>query len=109
MPVDRLPMEVTVEGVREALRGVVDPEVGVNVVDLGIVYGIRVEDGNVDIEMTMTTRACPLGEMLTEQAQALVRRHVPASRSVTVRLVWEPPWRPAMMSEAAKAQLGWAE
>jgi len=100
-------MAVTAEAVRGALRRVIDPEVGINVVDLGLVYDVRVEDGNVGVAMTMTTPACPLGEILTEQAEAAIRQQVPGAGSVTVDLVWEPPWRPAMMSDAAKAQLGW--
>ncbi len=102
-------MGVTAEQVRGALRRVIDPELGINVVDLGLVYGVRAEDGDVGVVMTMTTPACPLGETLTEQAEAAIRQTVLGVRSVTVDLVWEPPWRPAMMSDAAKAQLGWAE
>ncbi len=100
---------MTAGTVREALRCVIDPELGLNVVDLGLVYDVTVEDGNVRVAMTMTTPACPLGETLTEQAEAAIRQTVLGVRSVTVDLVWEPPWRPAMMSDAAKAQLGWAE
>jgi metal-sulfur cluster biosynthetic enzyme len=100
---------VTAERVQEALRHVLDPELGINVVDLGLVYDVGVEDGRVSIAMTMTTPACPLGETLTEQAEATVRQRVPGVTSVTVSLLWDPPWRPSMMSDAAKAQLGWAE
>ncbi len=100
---------VTTESVRAALRDVIDPEVGINVVDLGLVYDVRVEDGNVSVAMTMTTPACPLGETLIEQAEAAIRQNVPGVKSVTIDLVWDPPWRPSMMSDAAKEQLGWAE
>lgn len=95
--------------VLEALRSVIDPEVGVNIVDLGLVYGAEMADGDVRVTLTMTTAACPLGEALTAQAEAAIRQHVAGARSVTVDLVWDPPWRPAMMSDAARAQLGWRE
>jgi len=99
---------VTADEVREALRLVIDPELGINVVDLGLVYDVRVDDGRVRILMTMTTPACPLGESLSEEAEATVWQRVPGVKSVDVELVWDPPWRPSMMSDAAKAQLGWA-
>lgn len=98
---------VTVAGVREALRAVTDPEIGINVVDLGLVYDVAVEGERVRVRMTMTTPTCPLGEALTVEAEATIRRSVPGVGSVTVDLVWDPPWRPAMMSDAAREQLGW--
>lgn len=98
---------MTPEGVRDALRLVIDPEIGMNIVDLGLVYGTDVTDGHVRVTMTMTTPACPLGESLTAEAEAAIRHQVPGVTSVTVDLVWEPRWQPAMMSDAAKEQLGW--
>ena len=99
---------MTVEQVCEALRGVIDPEIGVNVVDLGLVYGADVLDGDVKVALTMTSPACPLGASIAEEAEAAVWQHVPGVRSVSVELVWEPAWHPAMMSPAAKAALGWS-
>jgi len=93
--------------VLEALRHVVDPEIGINVVDLGLVYEANARDGHVRVVMTMTTPACPLGESLAEDARAAIREHFSAVKSVAVDLVWEPPWQPSMMSAAARAQLGW--
>jgi metal-sulfur cluster biosynthetic enzyme len=98
---------VTEQQVLEALREVVDPEIGVNIVDLGLVYSTSVEDGRVHVAMTMTTRACPLHAYLTEAADAAIRRHAPDAQSVEIEMVWDPPWSPAMMSETAKQQLGW--
>jgi metal-sulfur cluster biosynthetic enzyme len=100
---------VTTEQIKDALRQVIDPELGINVVDLGLVYGVEVRDDDIRITMTMTTPACPLGESLAEQAEAAIRQKVQALKSVSVDLVWDPPWRPAMMSEAARKRLGWAE
>lgn len=99
----------TVDQVREALHQVVDPEIGMNVVDLGLVYGVDVKDGRVQVTMTMTTPACPLGESIAAEAEAAIQQSVPGVTSVTVDLVWEPPWQPSMMSADARAQLGWSE
>jgi len=90
----------------EALRHVIDPEIGINIVDLGLVYEATRHDGDVRVRMTMTTAACPLGESLTEEAAAAIRRFVPGVTSVSVDLVWQPPWQPSMMSTAARKQLG---
>jgi metal-sulfur cluster biosynthetic enzyme len=92
--------------VREVLRGVVDPELGVDVVDLGLVYSIEVHGGDVRVAMTMTIPACPMNAYLSEAAEAALWERLPDARSVRVDLVWEPPWDPAMMSEAARQHLG---
>jgi metal-sulfur cluster biosynthetic enzyme len=92
--------------VLDALRQVVDPELGVNIVDLGLVYGTEVRDGQVHVRMTMTTPACPMEELLMEMVHAAIMREIPDARSVEVDLVWDPPWGPEMMSDAAKSQLG---
>ena len=97
---------MTPDQVREALRLVIDPELGVNVVDLGLVYDVSIDDGSVRVSMTMTTPACPLGESLAEEAEAAIRQNVPGVTSASVDLVWEPPWRPSMMSDAGRARLG---
>jgi metal-sulfur cluster biosynthetic enzyme len=98
---------VTEERVRSVLRVVVDPELGINVVDLGLVYDVEVRDGHVRVAMTMTSPACPLGESLTAEAEAAIRSSIPEITAVDVRLTWEPRWNPSMMSDAVKAQLGW--
>jgi len=98
---------VTEERVRSALRDVIDPELGINVVDLGLVYDVDVRDGRVRVAMTMTSPACPLGESLTAEADATIRKNIPEVTSVDVRLTWEPRWSPSMMSDAVKARLGW--
>ncbi len=100
-------MSAPVPDVLEALRRVIDPEIGVNIVDLGLVYDTRMHDGHVDVVMTMTTAACPLGESIAEEARTAIREQVPGVTSVTVDLVWDPPWQPTMMSPAARKQLGW--
>ncbi len=93
--------------VREALRSVDDPEVGINIVDLGLVYRIEIAADHVRVEMTMTTQACPMGDLITDNARRAVSAVVPASVGVDIVLVWDPFWTPDMMSETAKQTLGW--
>jgi metal-sulfur cluster biosynthetic enzyme len=93
--------------VLEALHNVIDPEIGINIVDLGLVYEAEIRDGRVHVVMTMTTAACPLGESIAEEARKTIRQKVPGVTAVSVDLVWEPPWQPSMMSAAAREQLGW--
>lgn len=90
------------------LHRVIDPELGVNIVDLGLLHGVVIaSDGSVEIEMTLTTPGCPLGGFLDDEIRACLAQ-LPQVRDVSVRLVWEPPWEPQAMSDAARAQLGWA-
>lgn len=94
--------------VLEMLRSVIDPELGVNIVDLGLVYDVTIAaDGSVDVEMTLTTPGCPLGGFLDDQIRACLAQ-LPQVRGVAVTLVWEPPWDPTAMSDLAREQLGWA-
>ena len=93
--------------VRDALRDVDDPEAGMNIVDLGLVYDVRVGDERIEVDMTMTTPACPVTETLVEQARAAVEAIAPAGCAVQVNLVWEPIWNPSMMSGVAKDFFGW--
>ena len=96
------------EGVREALRQVDDPEAGMNIVDLGLVYGIQVAGGAVDIDLTMTTAACPMADMIVDQARSVVEAIVPQGMPVNVHLVWDPPWTPEKMTGIAKEHFGWS-
>lgn len=95
------------DAIREILRRVIDPEVGMNIVDLGLVYRIDVAPGQVLIEMTMTSPACPMGDMIMDDINTVVEASLPEDLPVVVRLVWEPPWNPGMMNEAARAHFGW--
>ena len=100
------PILTTEERVREALRSVDDPEVGMNIVDLGLVYRIDIAPELVRVELTMTTPACPMGELITDKARRAVAAVLPQNVAVEVVLVWEPPWTSARMSPAAKQKLG---
>jgi metal-sulfur cluster biosynthetic enzyme len=97
----------TEEAIRAALRSVIDPEVGMNVVDLGLVYGIEIAPDRVRVAMTMTTPACPMGSMITEDAREAIRDIAPEGTDIVVDLVWDPPWSPERMSENAKRHFGW--
>ena len=94
------------EDVMEALRSVYDPELGINIVDLGLVYDVRVDEhGDVDIEYTLTTMGCPIGPLIEDQIRALLAQ-VPGVREVRPEMVLRPAWSPEMMSDEAKAALG---
>jgi metal-sulfur cluster biosynthetic enzyme len=95
------------DAVREALRWVDDPEVGMNIVDLGLVYRIEVAQERVRVDLTMTTPACPMGDLITREARRAIDTLVPDGTAVDIELVWDPPWRPDMMSETAKQTFGW--
>jgi metal-sulfur cluster biosynthetic enzyme len=97
----------TEEQVREALRSVDDPEVGINIVDLGLVYRIDLTPERARIELTMTTPACPMGDLISDQVRRAVGALLPEGPGVDVELVWDPIWTPDRMSESAKQTLGW--
>lgn len=96
-----------IEGkVVDILRNTFDPEIPVNIYELGLIYEARVEDsGEVFIKMTLTSPACPVAGTLPPEVESRVR-NIPGVTSVQLDLVWDPPWNPNMMSEAARLQLG---
>jgi metal-sulfur cluster biosynthetic enzyme len=94
--------------VTQALKTVEDPEAGMNIVDLGLVYGVSVEPGKVRVEMTMTSPACPVGAYLVDESAAAIRAVAPEGTDVQVDLVWEPPWTPERMSPEAQSRFGWS-
>lgn len=95
------------ETVRTALRQVIDPEAGMNIVDLGLIYRIEAGVDALIVEMTMTSPACPMGEMITAEVEAVLEDLLPAAIKPDVRLVWSPPWEPSLMSEGARQHFGW--
>jgi len=103
-------MPLAEDKVREALKQVIDPELFVNIVDLGLIYEIKIEEkaegkANVEVEMTMTSPACPAGPQLLGQSKDFVGR-LEEVNEVDVKLVMDPPWTPDRMTEDAKDQLG---
>ncbi|RIQ11070.1 metal-sulfur cluster assembly factor [Jiangella rhizosphaerae] len=94
---------VDLEDLKEALRDVVDPELGINVVDLGLIYGVTVDEQNVaTIDMTLTSAACPLTDLIEEQAAAATDGLVSELR---INWVWMPPWGPDKITDEGREQL----
>ncbi|MGH2654422.1 MAG: metal-sulfur cluster assembly factor [Actinomycetota bacterium] len=94
-----------VDQVMDALRKVNDPELGINIVDLGLVYDVRIEDGTVHIDYTLTTMGCPIGPLIEEQIRQMLEP-VEGVDQVEAEMTLSPPWTPEKMSEEAKAALG---
>ncbi len=99
--------EPALEDLEEALRDVVDPELGINVVDLGLVYGISAEDGVATIDMTLTSAACPLTDVIEDQARAALTGGPGGGLVDDIRInwVWMPPWGPEKITEEGREQL----
>ncbi len=100
-PGDLLPVITT------ALESVVDPEVAMNIVDVGLVYGAKVEDGRVDVLVTMTSAACPVTDIIIGDVEDALDRALPPDLKIHVELVWEPPWTPERMSSNPQRFMGW--
>ena len=96
---------VTKEQVYEALQDCYDPEIPVNIVDLGLVYDVEIEDDKVEVKMTLTTPGCGMGGMIASNAQSLIM-DLPGVAEANVNVVWDPPWDPSRISEEAKQKLG---
>jgi len=96
---------MTALDVRDALHDVLDPELGVNIVDLGLVYDIAVDGNTVRITMTMTSPACPLRDYIRTLVESAVTEHVPDVESVAVEIVDDPPWSEDRMTDEARRQL----
>lgn len=93
--------------VEAALRRVVDPEVALGIVDLGLVYGVTVEDRRVHVRMTMTSAACPVTGVIVDDVEAELDAVLPADCVIAVEVVWAPAWTPGRMSADARAFMGW--
>lgn len=94
-------------GAVQALRRVVDPEMALNIVDIGLVYEVEVRAGRVRVLMTMTSAACPVTDLVVEDVMNELAAVLPAGYRVDVDICWEPAWEPGRMSAAAKAFMGW--
>ena len=91
------------------LHNVIDPELGVNIVDLGLVYDVMIDEdaGGVEVEMTLTSPGCPLSGYMDDNIRAQLAQ-LPQVRQVGIEIVWDPAWAPHMMSEDGRSALGWA-
>ena len=96
---------VTKEQVYEVLQDCYDPEIPVNIVDLGLVYDVQVDGDKVDVKMTLTTPGCGMGMMIASNAQSLIM-DLPGVAEAHVDVVWDPPWDPSRISEEARQKLG---
>jgi metal-sulfur cluster biosynthetic enzyme len=97
---------LTKDDVLEALKAVIDPELGINIVDLGLVYDVDITEGNVHVTYTLTTMGCPIGPLVEAQMHQLIDP-LPGIDSFEAEMVLRPPWSPEMMSEEAKEALGY--
>jgi len=101
--------KVTNQQILDSLKGCMDPEIPINVVDMGLIYGVDIKDDNkVDIKMTMTTRGCPLHDTLVSDVKRYVNK-VPGVTGVNVEIVWEPSWTPERMSEEGKKLINYGK
>lgn len=91
--------------VMETLRQVIDPEIGCNIVDLGLVYGAKIEGSSVTVQMTLTTRGCPMHESLAWGVKTALL-NLDQVQQAEVEIVWDPPWHPSMMTEEGRAHVG---
>ena len=90
-----------------ALTRVVDPEVAMSIVDVGLIYGVTISDERAHVIMTMTSAACPVAEVIMEDVENELDRVLPVSRRIDVELCWEPAWSPEKMSERGRRFMGW--
>ena len=93
------------EAVVDALKEIFDPEIPVNIYDLGLIYGVEVNDGHATVMMTLTTPHCPVAESMPAEVELRVSA-VPGIATADVNLIWDPPWDPQKMSDDAKLELG---
>lgn len=87
------------------LRSIPDPEYGLSLVDMGLIYGVECQDGDIAVTMTLTTPSCPSGEWIYEGVKAALN-NLAGAKKIDVAMVFDPPWTPAMLSEAGQRQLG---
>ena len=100
-----MPQALETQEIYDSLKGVYDPEIPVNIVDLGLVYDVQVKDNDVHVQMTLTFPGCGMGPYIAQQAEWAIQE-IEGVGEVEIELVFDPPWSPEMISDHAKAQLG---
>lgn len=98
---------ITESDIQDALRQVLDPDVGVNIVDLGLVHRVQVANDGIAVDLIMTTPACPQSAFIQDEAERVVRTAAKDAVTVTVQVLDSPFWEPSRMSESAKKIMGW--
>jgi metal-sulfur cluster biosynthetic enzyme len=96
------------EKIRETLSNIIDPELNLNLVEMGLIYNVSVIGAEVKVEMTLTTRGCPLHQFLAQQVEKALSQ-IEGVEKAQVKLVWDPPWHPKMMSPEAKRKIGFSD
>jgi len=99
---------ITEETVKEALSKVMDPEINIDIVNLGFIYNIDINGADVTVDMTLTTRGCPMHNTLGQSVVSALN-NIDGIGKASVKMVWDPPWNPKMMSDAAKQKLGFSD
>lgn len=99
-------MNVTTDAITSCLENVIDPELGINVVALGLIYNIHINGNKISVDMTLTTPGCPMAGVLAGSVEQAVRQAFEGA-DVEVSLIWDPPWTPDRLSETARQQLGY--
>lgn len=94
--------------VLEEIKTVIDPEVSINIVDMGLIYNVKVDENakTINIDLTLSARGCPVGDTIINMVKIVVKNNFPAYKTVDVDLVWEPQWTPDMITDAGREQLG---
>jgi len=95
------------EPVRRALARVVDPEVAMSIVDVGLVCGVTIAGDRADVQLTMTSAACPVADLIVDEAEVELDAVLPPELAIAITLVWEPPWTPERMSPQGRRLMGW--
>lgn len=98
------PIALNEASIRQLLSQIIDPEVGASITDMGLVYAIRITPGAVEIDITMTSPACPMGGMILDDIEATLERYLPENVARSLNVVWDPPWDPSCMSAALRTR-----
>jgi metal-sulfur cluster biosynthetic enzyme len=102
------PISTALDDILRLLRPVMDPEAGISIVDMGLIYAAnRTADGGVHVQLATTSPACPMAELLVAEVEQCLRASFPPPAKIDIELTFTPPWNPSMMSQSAKDQFGW--
>ncbi|WP_432720968.1 metal-sulfur cluster assembly factor [Jeongeupia wiesaeckerbachi] len=100
-------MPITTGQILAALADVIDPEVGEDIVAIGLIYDVAIGDAAITVTMTMTSAACPMGDLIIDEVRNVLAAVAPEDTGIRIDLVWEPAWTPGRMSPALRQRFGW--